>query len=53
MGLYARHVLPCLLHAAMQQEVLRPFRACVVGAAEGLVLEIGVRSDLSLWAIRP
>ncbi len=48
MSFYQRRVLPRLLHMAMRQEALRPFRERVTGAAEGRVLEIGVGSGLNL-----
>jgi hypothetical protein len=35
MTFYRRHVLPCLLHLAMRQKQLMPFRRRVIGAAEG------------------
>ena len=48
MGLYQRHVLPHLLHLAMRQQQLTPFRRRIVGAAEGRVLEIGSGSGLNM-----
>jgi ubiquinone/menaquinone biosynthesis C-methylase UbiE len=48
MSFYQRHVLPRLLHMAMRQEALLPFRRRVVSAAEERVLEVGIGSGLNL-----
>lgn len=53
MGFYQRHVVPRLVHLAMRQTTLDPFRQRVVGAADGRVLEIGIGSGLNLRHYRP
>jgi ubiquinone/menaquinone biosynthesis C-methylase UbiE len=47
MSFYQRHVLLHLLHFAMRQNYLVPFRNRVIGAAEGRVLETGIGSGLN------
>jgi ubiquinone/menaquinone biosynthesis C-methylase UbiE len=47
MGLYARAILPRLIHASMRREVLLPYRQRLVRQAKGSVLEIGFGSGLN------
>jgi hypothetical protein len=48
MGIYAKFVLPRVTHLSMAQAQLRPYRARVVGAAKGCVLDIRIGSARNL-----
>jgi len=48
MGLYQERIVPYLVHMAMRQENLVPYRQRTVSSADGRILEIGIGSGLNL-----
>src|SRR5260370_5750619 len=47
-GIYQERILPWLIHLAMRQRNLVPYRNRIASAASGNVLEIGIGSGLNL-----
>ena len=48
MGFYGNHIVPRLVHLAMRNDLLTPYRRRVLSAASGRVLEIGIDSGVNL-----
>jgi len=48
MAFYKDRIVPYLVHVAMRQETLSPYRNRVVSGARGRVLEVGIGSGLNL-----
>src|SRR5258708_10762220 len=53
MSIYSKWVVPRLIECAMRQARLMPYRARVVSAGRGSVLEIGIGSGLNLSLYGP
>jgi ubiquinone/menaquinone biosynthesis C-methylase UbiE len=48
MGFYQDRVVPCLIHLAMRNRDLVPYRKRVVSSARGRVLEVGIGSGMNI-----
>jgi hypothetical protein len=48
MGFYGNHIVPRLIHLAMRNDLLTPYRRRVLSAASGRVLKIGIGSGVNL-----